>query len=65
MNYYINYYIDYYIKYYINYYRKKVMTYTIVKKTKFRFPTERYLNTVKRGYKDCLLDEKFLKKALK
>ena len=54
-----------YKKYYFNYYRKKVMTYTMVKKTKLRFPTERYLNTVKRGYNDCLLDEKFLKNALK
>ena len=46
------------------YYGKKVMTYTMVKKTPFRFPTERYLNIVKRGYKDCKLDQKFLKKAL-
>ena len=53
-----------YKKYYFYYYRKKVMTYTMVKKSKFRFPTKVYLNTVKRGYKDCLLDEKFLKKAL-
>ena len=29
------------------------MTYTMVKKTPFKFPTERYLNVVKRGYKDC------------
>ena len=29
-----------------------------------RFPTERYLNVVKRGYLDCELDQKFLKKAL-
>ena len=28
------------------------------KKTKFKFPTKRYLNTVKRGYKDCKLDVK-------
>ena len=40
------------------------MTYTMVKKTPFKFPTERYLNVVKRGYKDCDLDKKFLKKAL-
>ena len=53
-----------YKKYYFYYYRKKVMTYTMVKKTKFRFPTERYLNTVMQGYKDCRLDEKFIKKAL-
>ena len=36
----------------------------MVKKTPFRFPTERYLNVVKRGYLDCELDQKFLKKAL-
>ena len=53
-----------YEKYYFYYYGKKVMTYTMVKKTPFRFPTERYLNVVKRGYLDCALDQKFLKKAL-
>ena len=53
-----------YKKYYFNYYGKKVMTYTMVKKTNFRFPTERYLNIVKRGYKDCDLNRKYLKKAL-
>jgi len=40
------------------------MTYTMVKKTPFRFPTERYLNVVKRGYLDCKLDKKFLNRAL-
>ena len=40
------------------------MTYTMVKKTPFKFPTERYLNVVKRGYKDCKLDMKVLVKAL-
>jgi hypothetical protein len=54
-----------YKKYYFYYYKKKVMTYTMVKKTPFRFPTERYLNIVKCGYKDCSLEKKFLKKALK
>ena len=53
-----------YKKYYFYYYKKKVMTYIMVKKTKFKFPTERYLNTVKRGYKDCHLDKKYLNKAL-
>ena len=53
-----------YKKYYFLYNGKKVMTYTMVKKTPFKFPTERYLNVVKRGYKDCNLDSKFLKKAL-
>jgi gamma-glutamylcyclotransferase (GGCT)/AIG2-like uncharacterized protein YtfP len=54
-----------YKKYYFTYYSKKVMTYTMTKKTPFMFPTERYLNVIKRGYKDCLLDVKFLHKALK
>ena len=53
-----------YKKYYFTYYGKKVMTYTMVKKTSFTFPTERYLNIVKRGYKDCDMDKKYLKKAL-
>ena len=54
-----------YKKHYFNYYGKKVMTYTMVKKTIFKFPTERYLNIVKRGYKDCKLDKRYLEKALK
>ena len=54
-----------YNKYYFNYYGKKVMTYTMTKKTLFAYPTERYLNVVKRGYKDCNLDNRILKKALK
>ena len=53
-----------YKKYYFLYYGKKVMTYTMVKKTPFKFPTERYLNIVRRGYKDCGLDKKYLEKAL-
>ena len=53
-----------YKKYYFKYNGKKVMTYTMVKKTVFTFPTERYLNVVKRGYKDCKLDKKYLNKAL-
>ena len=53
-----------YKKFYFYHYDKKVMTYTMVKKTPFRFPTERYLNVVKRGYLDCKLDQKLLKKAL-
>ena len=54
-----------YKKYYFTYYSKKVMTYTMTKKTLFAYPTERYLNIVKRGYKDCNLDNHILKKALK
>ena len=53
-----------YKKYYFFYYGKKVMTYTMTKKTLFRFPTKRYLNIVKQGYKDCKLDFRYLKKAL-
>ena len=54
-----------YKKYFFYYYGKKVMTYTMVKKSVFRYPTERYLNIVKRGYKDCNLDHTYLKKALR
>ena len=54
-----------YNKYYFSYYGKKVMTYTMVKKTTFTYPTQRYLNIVKRGYLDCNLDKKALIQALK
>jgi gamma-glutamylcyclotransferase (GGCT)/AIG2-like uncharacterized protein YtfP len=54
-----------YKKHYFTYYGKKVMTYTMTKKTSFMFPTERYLNIVKKGYKNCSLDIKYLKRALK
>ena len=53
-----------YTKMYFKYYNKRVMTYIMVKKTKFRYPTERYLNVIKQGYKDCKLDKKYLIKAL-
>ena len=54
-----------YKKLYFYYYGKKIMTYTMTKKTLFTFPTERYLNIIKRGYKDCKLESSYLKKALK
>ena len=54
-----------YKKYYFKYYEKKIMTYTMTKKTLFTFPSERYLNIIKRGYKDCNLNKKYLIKALK
>tara|TARA_B100001057_G_scaffold340540_1_gene341320 strand:+ start:163 stop:564 length:402 start_codon:yes stop_codon:yes gene_type:complete len=54
-----------YKKFFFNYYGKKIMTYTMVKKTPFKFPTERYLNVVKTGYNDCKLDKKFLVRALR
>ena len=53
-----------YKKLYFKYYNKTVMTYIMVRKTKFMYPTERYLNVIKQGYKDCRLDKKYLKKAL-
>ena len=34
------------------------------KKTIFMFPTERYLNILKKGYKDCDLDITYLNKSL-
>ena len=54
-----------YKKYYFYYYGKKVMTYTMVNKTTFKYPTERYLNIVKKGYNDCKLDKNYLIKALR
>ena len=54
-----------YKKYYFTYYNKKVMTYTMTKKTMFMYPTDRYLNIVKKGYKDCNLKKMYLIKALK
>ena len=53
-----------YKKFYFFYYGKKVMTYTMVRKTSFRYPTERYLNVIKQGYKDCDLDGSYLAKVL-
>ena len=40
------------------------MTYIMNNKTEFRYPTERYLNVVKQGYKDCGLEISYLIKAL-
>tara|TARA_B100000787_G_scaffold157341_1_gene134050 strand:+ start:125 stop:520 length:396 start_codon:yes stop_codon:yes gene_type:complete len=54
-----------YKKYYFTYYGQKIMTYTMTKKTLFTSPSQRYLNIIKRGYKDCKLDKSYLKKALK
>ena len=54
-----------YKKYYFVYYKKKVMTYMMTNKTPFMFPTTRYLNIIKQGYKDCNLDKNYLKKSLK
>ena len=41
------------------------MTYTMLKKTRFTYPTERYLNIVKQGYKNCKLNNKYLISALR
>ena len=54
-----------YKKMYFKYYNKKVMTYIMNHKTKFRYPTEKYLNVIKQGYKDCGLDKSYLVQALK
>ena len=53
-----------YKKYYFIYQKKEIMTYTMVKKTSFMLPSERYLNIIKKGYKDCNLDLKYLFKSL-
>jgi gamma-glutamylcyclotransferase (GGCT)/AIG2-like uncharacterized protein YtfP len=58
-------YLILYKKFFFSHYGKRVMTYTMIKKTSFTYPTERYLNIIKRGYKDCNLDNHILKKALK
>ena len=54
-----------YKKKYFYYYNKKVMTYIMPKKTEFKYPTKRYLNIIRQGYKDCKLDRKYLISALK
>ena len=54
-----------YKKYYFIYNQKKVMTYTMVKKSRFTFPREKYLNIIRQGYRDCVLDKSNIYKALK
>ena len=54
-----------YKKIYFKYKGKKIMTYTMVKKTKLVPPTTRYLNIIKQGYKDCKLNMKSLQIALR
>ena len=53
-----------YKKLYFTYYNRTVMTYIMVNKTEFRYPTERYLNVVKQGYRGCNLNTDYLTKAL-
>ena len=54
-----------YKKHYFTYQNNKIMTYIMVKKSNFRYPDEKYLNIIKKGYKDCDLDQKILICALK
>ncbi len=49
---------------YFKYKGKKVMTYTMVRKTKLVPPSTRYLNIIKQGYKDCKINMKSLNVAL-
>ena len=53
-----------YKKIYFKYNGKKVMTYTMCRKTKLVPPTKRYLNVIKQGYRDCKLNIKSLQIAL-
>jgi len=53
-----------YKKHYFYYYNKRIMTYTMTKKTSFKYPTKKYLSVVKKGYNDCRLDKKYLRRAL-
>ena len=54
-----------YKKIYFKYNNEKVMAYTMVKKSLFMYPREQYLNIIRQGYKDCNLENQYLKKALK
>ena len=53
-----------YKKIYFLYYKKKVMTYSMVKKTKFMYPKMKYLKTIIVGYKNCGLNNKYLQNSL-
>ena len=53
-----------YKKIYFKHKNKKVMTYTMVKKTKLVPPTSRYINVIKQGYRDCKLNIRSLEIAL-
>ena len=54
-----------YKKIYFKYGAKKVMTYTMCRKTRLVPPTTRYLKVIKQGYKDCKLNIKSLQIALR
>ena len=53
-----------YRKMFFKLYKKIVMTYIMVNKSKLVPPTPRYLNIIKRGYKDCKISIKSLNAAL-
>ena len=53
-----------YKKIYFDNHSQKIMAYSMVKKSLFIYPSKRYLDVIKQGYKDCKLDIKYLKKAL-
>ena len=53
-----------YKKIYFQYNGKKVMAYTMRRKTKLVPPTTHYLNIIKQGYRDCKLNIKSLQIAL-
>ena len=53
-----------YKKMFFKYNNKKVMTYIMPKKTKLVPPTTKYLNIIKKGYKDCKINIKSLNVAL-
>ena len=53
-----------YKKMFFKYNNKKVMTYIMSKKTKLVPPTNKYLNIIKQGYKDCKINMKSLNVVL-
>ena len=53
-----------YVKMFFQYNNQKIMTYIMPKKTKIVPPTRRYLNIIKKGYKDCKLNIQSLNTAL-
>lgn len=49
-----------YKKYYFKYNMDRVMTYVMVKKLPFRYPFEKYLDIIVKGYEDCKIDKSYL-----
>ena len=54
-----------YKKIYFKFNKEIIMSYSMVKKGPFIYPSKRYLDVIKQGYKDCKLDLKFLQITLK